>query len=115
MACTGHDHVERTLDADRAWQPLRAARAGQQPELHLRQRDLRIASCDAKVASERELESAAHADASDGGNDRLRACLYNADRRVERPLGFRLRRIALPDVRAARGSPISRAQLPQVQ
>jgi hypothetical protein len=38
---------------------------GRRPELHFRQRDLRIAARDARVAAERQLEPAAHAGAVD--------------------------------------------------
>jgi hypothetical protein len=98
----GHDHVERRLDADRARQPLRAARAGQEAELHFRQRDLRVAAGDARVAAERQLEPAAHAGPVDRRDDRLGARLDDPDDGVERRLARRRGRAELAHVGAGR-------------
>ena len=100
-ALAGHDHVERRLDADRARQPLRAAGARQQAELHLGQRQRGRGARDAVVASERQLQPAAHADAVDRRDHRLGAVFGDADHRMQRGLGARLRRVELADVGAA--------------
>ena len=64
-------------DADEARQPLRAAGAGDEAELHLGQAELRlrVVGGDAVVAGERPLEAAAQAGAVDGGHHRLREAL----------------------------------------
>jgi hypothetical protein len=97
----GNDHVERRLRPEQARQALRAAGAGQDAELHFRQRDLRAGHGDAVVAAERQLEAAAHAGAADGGDDRLGGRLDDADHGVEVRFGQRLGRIELADIGAA--------------
>ena len=73
-----------SLDADHARQPLRAAGAGQDAELHLRQaRSRRRGVRHPKVAAHRELQPAAHAGAADRGDDRLAARLDRADHRAQ--------------------------------
>ena len=59
----GHWHDAR--------QALRAARAGQDAELHLRQAKLRFRRGDAVVAGERELQAAAEREAADRRDQRL--------------------------------------------
>ncbi|CCK15348.1 hypothetical protein BN136_1358 [Cronobacter universalis NCTC 9529] len=56
-------HLKRGADANEARQPLRAAGARQQPQLHFRQPELRfrIVGTDAAVAGERQLQPAAEA------------------------------------------------------
>ena len=83
---TRHDHVERSLDAGDARQALRATRPGQQAELDLGQCDLRIGRRDPEVTAERELEAAAHADASDRRDHRLPAFFRDPDERRQRRL-----------------------------
>src|SRR5438067_1941662 len=51
-----HDHRQGLLRADYARQPLRAAGAGQQAELHLGQSEARVLHADAIVTRERHLE-----------------------------------------------------------
>ena len=97
-----HDHVERVLETDQPGQPLRAAGAGQQAELHFRQRDLRARRDDAEVAAERQLEPATHADAADRGDHRLGAALDDADHGAQERLRRHLRRAEFVDVGAAR-------------
>ena len=75
----GDHHVERRLRVDRARQALRAAGAGQDPELHFGQRELRAGRGDAVVAAERELEPAAHRDLVDRRDHRFRARLEHCD------------------------------------
>ena len=58
-----------------ARQTLRAARARQDAELHFRQRDLRAGRGDPVMRAEREFQPAAHGDAMDRRDDRLRASL----------------------------------------
>jgi hypothetical protein len=99
--CAGDDHVQRGLQADHARQPLRAAGPGQQPELDLGQRDLRIRLGDAVVRAERELESTAHAHARDGGDHRFRRVLERRNQRRQARLARRVRCAELLDIGAA--------------
>ena len=94
----GDDQVERGLQAEHARNPLRPAGAGNQADLHLRQRDLRRRRGDAIVAAQGELEAAAHRHPVDGGDDRLLAPLDLADHREEVGLLQRFRRAQLVDV-----------------
>ena len=50
---------------------LRAPRARDEAQLHLRKGDLGVAARHAIVTAQRELEPAAHAGAADGRDDRL--------------------------------------------
>ena len=61
----GQDHLQRARLADRARQALRAAVAGDQPELDLGQSHLRVARGEAERAGERQLEAAAESVAVD--------------------------------------------------
>src|SRR5260370_2876356 len=67
-----------------AWQSLRAAGAGKQSEVHLRQSQqvVRVLS-DTKIASQRELESTGQGRAGYGGDHRLRHALTQRHRLVE--------------------------------
>ncbi len=60
---------------DRARQALRAAGARQEAELHFGQRDLRAGRGDAVMRAERQFQPAAHRDAVNRRDDRLRAAL----------------------------------------
>src|SRR5438094_285645 len=78
----------------------RAARAGQDAELHLRQAKLRFRRGDAVVAGERELQAAAEREAADRGDQRL---LQRILRVVDnRQVGLLARFAELADVGAAR-------------
>ena len=79
----GHDHVQRPLDSDHARQPLSAAGPGQQTELHLRKRDLRIYGRDAVVTRERKFKPPAHTHAMDGRDHGLGTVLDCAQYVVE--------------------------------
>ena len=61
------------LDADQARQPLRAAGAGQQPQLDFGQTHAGIGTGHPVVATERDLEAAAQRRAVDGCNHRFGA------------------------------------------
>ena len=63
-------HLERLVRADQPRQPLRAAEAGDDPELDLRLAEQRRARRDAHVAGHRELAAAAEGEAVDGGDRR---------------------------------------------
>ena len=65
------DHVQRCLQPDGAWQPLRASRTGEQADLHLRKREdcLRVVGRDAPCAGQGRFESAAEARAVYGGDN----------------------------------------------
>ena len=67
----GENHVERRLQPDPARQPLRAAHARDEAELHFRKRErrLRMVGADAVAAGERHLEPAAEAGAVNRGDD----------------------------------------------
>src|SRR5439155_25090630 len=68
--------VQRFLLAYQTGQPLRASGARQQPKRHLREADPVLAVCrDAKVAGERDLETAAKAVPIDRRDDNLRRAL----------------------------------------
>ena len=63
--------------------PLRAARAGHEPEIGFRQADLAFALArDADVAGERDLEAAAHGVTVERGDDELRRLLEAIERFV---------------------------------
>jgi len=72
------DHLDREFGTDRARQPLGATRARQQAEFHLGQAKPCVLGCDAEVAGERDLETAAERGAMNGGNDRFRRVLHLA-------------------------------------
>ena len=94
----GRDHLQRLLRTDDARQALRAARAGQQTEMHFRQAALRRRHGDAIVAAQRGLQAAAERSAVDRGDDGLRGIL---DRVADVVQARRLRRLAeLGDVGA---------------
>src|SRR5262249_17686117 len=87
---TAHDHRERLLRADDAWQALRAASAGQKAELHLAEPAPPGLHADAIVAGEGHLEAAAERGAVNGGDDGLRRALDEVEHRVEPRLRGRL-------------------------
>src|SRR6185503_5200821 len=66
------DHVERVARPDEPRQTLGAAHAGNDPELHLRETELRlrVIGADAIRARERDLETGAETRAMDGRDDR---------------------------------------------
>ena len=70
-------HLQRVRRRHEPRDPLRAAAAGEEADLDLRQADPRLVAVggDAVVAGERQLEAAAHADAVDRDGDRLAAGL----------------------------------------
>ena len=69
---THEDVNERRWRSDRTWQPLRAAGAGKESKVRLRQSDQVVAILgDTKIAGERELECTAQGCAGDGRDDRL--------------------------------------------
>src|SRR5581483_12077478 len=79
----GADHVERRLGADEPRQALRAARAGNDPELHLRQAHLRRRQRHAVMAAERHFEAAAERGAVDRGDGGLARGLEAGDYEIE--------------------------------
>src|SRR5438128_9951978 len=80
-----HENVhERGWHSDGARQPLRAAGAGKETKLCLRQSDQVFAVLsDTKLASERELESAGQSRAGDGGDHWFWHALAQRDALVE--------------------------------
>ena len=92
------DHRQRLLDADEARQALRAARAGDQAELDLRQAEPRACGGDAEMAAHGEFEPAAERRAVHRRDGRL---LDVVDQRDHVHQAGRLRRLAeLGDVGA---------------
>ena len=77
---------------------LRAAAAGEEPDLDFRQADARLVRVgdDAIVAGERELEAAAHADAVDRRRDRFAAGLQPPIRQAKAVSSTRRRRASPP-------------------
>jgi hypothetical protein len=67
----GQDHRRGFFHADEARQPLRAAGAGNEPELDFGQTEPRVGGGDAEVAGEGDLKPAAEWGAEHGGHDRL--------------------------------------------
>src|SRR5439155_17371167 len=65
------NHVERTLQPDESRQPLRPTGAWDEAKLHLGQREhrLRMIGCDAIVAGQRSLQTAAEASPVNRGDD----------------------------------------------
>ncbi len=63
--------LERRRGSREAREALRAAGAGDQSELHLRQPDAGVAPREPPVTAERQLEAAAECDAFDGRHERL--------------------------------------------
>ncbi|MNQ70654.1 hypothetical protein D3C85_852980 [compost metagenome] len=98
------DHVQRMLQADHARQALRATGAGQQAQLHFRQRDLRALGGHAVVTAQGQFQPATHGHRVNRGHDRLGGCLHGADHRMQRRLLRGLRRVEFADVGAARES-----------
>ena len=88
----------RPTTRGRRWVP---PAPGTRPILTSGRRDLRARHGDAVVAAERQLEAAAHADAVDGGDDRLGRFSTVRDQGMQGRLGQRFRRIEFADVRAA--------------
>jgi hypothetical protein len=84
----GENHVEGRLESHTARKPLRAAHAGDEPELHLRrgERRLRMVRADAVAAGQRDLETAPEAGTVNRGDD------GDAQRLVQRVWPVRLRR-----------------------
>ena len=66
------DHEPRAPGSDGAWRALRAAAARQDADADLGQTDLRVLGRDPDVARERDLQPAAHAEAVDRDDERLR-------------------------------------------
>ena len=89
MRREGHSHEdvhERSRGSDGSRQPLRAAGAGKESNHRFRRSDLVVAILgDAKVAGEREFESAGQAGAGNGGDDRFRHALAQSHGLVEEP------------------------------
>ena len=84
-------HLEGLVFADQARQALRAAEAGDDPELDLGLAEDRRARGDAHVAGHRQLAAAAEGEAVDGGDrdDALRAELAEQRVRAVDQLGAR--------------------------
>src|SRR5262249_3266197 len=75
---------ERGCRSDGAWQPLRAAGAGKESKVRLRQSDQVVAILgDTKIAGERELESAGQACAGNGSDYRFGHALAQRHSLVE--------------------------------
>ncbi len=74
-----HDDVLRTPEPDETCEPLRAARAGDHPDRHLRESELEVVGGEPEVAGERELEPDAEAVAVKRRDHRLRAALRRRD------------------------------------
>ena len=74
-AAPAHDDVLRSPEPDEARQPLRAAGAGDHPDRHLGECDLKVVRGDPEVARECELEADSEAVAAKCRDDRLRAAL----------------------------------------
>ena len=72
LACgdgfAGHNHVQRCLDSDQPWQPLRATRAGDDTQNHLGQSHLRFGDCDAITAGQCDFKPAPQRRAVDRRN-----------------------------------------------
>src|SRR4029079_11660577 len=54
-----HDHLQRLLRTDHAWQPLRAARTGEDAQLHLGQAEAGALHTNAIVTGQGDLEPSA--------------------------------------------------------
>ena len=85
---SGQDQLHRPRLADRAGQPLRAARAGHHPDPDLGLAELRVLAGDDHVAGHRELAAAAEGEPAHRGDQRL------ADRAQLRPSARTRRRVA---------------------
>ena len=100
-------HLQRVGRRHQPRHALRAAGAGEQADLDLRQADARLVAVgdDAVVAGERQLEGAAHADAVDRRGERLAAAFELAEdqrqlaRAVEEEAHRRLFAVRLGDAR----------------
>ena len=66
----GEEHLQRASFADEARQALRAAPSGDEAEGGAAMSEERVRAGDAAIAGEREIESASHAIAVDGGDGR---------------------------------------------
>ncbi len=73
---TGRHHLQRLRHADETRQPLRAAGAGEQAEVHLGQPELRRRDGHPVVRAQRNFESAAEGRAVDRGDHRDRGVLH---------------------------------------
>src|SRR6266481_1193848 len=83
---THEDVHERGWRSDRAWQPLRAAGAGKESKVRLRQSDQVVTILsDTKIARERELESTSQGCAGNGGDYRFWHALAQRDGLVQEP------------------------------
>src|SRR5206468_4674942 len=89
-------------------QPLRAAVAGRDSQLHLRLPELRVFTGDADVARHRELTATAQGESVDGGDHRLAARLESSEHAlpalrarlaVERPLPRQIADVGAGDER----------------
>src|SRR6267142_1708609 len=67
----GEDELQGPALADQAWEPLRPAAAGEDPELHFRLAELRGLGRDADRAGHRRLAAAAQREAVHGGDHGL--------------------------------------------
>ena len=76
-------HIQRLFDADDAGQPLRSARAGEQPQLNLGHAELGVLDRNSPVAGERDLEPAAERGPMHRGDYGFRAGLDRVDDRRE--------------------------------
>src|SRR5438132_11433718 len=80
-----HENVhECGCRSNGAWQSLRAAGAGKESKIHLRQPDQVVTILrDTKIAGEREFEGTSQGCAGDGGDHRLRHALTQRHSLVE--------------------------------
>ena len=103
-------------EPDEPRQPLRAAAAGDEPELDLGLAQLRVVGADPHVAAHRELESAAEAEAVDRGDERSPRRIHSMPDRVQTPCGAALaaaglaKRRELLDVGARDERPLAGAE-----
>ena len=78
----GRAHLDRHLGAAQAWQPLRAAGAGNDAEQHFRLADLGVGRHHAIVAGHGDFKAAAERRSVDRGDDRLGRVLDTQQPRV---------------------------------
>src|SRR5260221_11201907 len=81
---THEDVHERSPRSDGAWQPLRAAGAGNESKVRLRKSDQIVTILsDTKIAGERQLECTGQGSAGDGADDRFWQSLAHGHGLVE--------------------------------
>nr|WP_272926703.1 hypothetical protein [Streptomyces sp. SID5914] len=98
VRCPAADHVRRHGSPHQAWQPLGAAGAGDECQVHLGEPDPALRRRNPVMGAQRELQSAAETCAVDRGHDGLVRGLQSRDDIAERRLRSGLRRPELGDV-----------------